>query len=113
MNENIADLGGFLLAYDAYVSHLRRNGFSGDELDLQCRRMYMAVVYTFRAKYSSQFAYMYVKGLDEKGTGKNVHSLFRERMNGLCMNTDDWYRLFDIAETDKLYRNEEDRVRIW
>ena len=113
LNENIADLGGFLLAYDAYVSHLRRNGFSGDELDLQCRRMYMAVVYTFRAKYSSQFAYMYVKGLDEKGTGKNVHSLFRERMNGLCMNTDDWYRLFDIAETDKLYRKEEDRVRIW
>lgn len=113
LNENIADLGGFLLAYDAYVSHLRRNGFSGDELDLQCRRLYMAEAFNVRAKYSSLFAMMYVKGLDENAKGKNVHSLFRERINGVCMNTDDWYRLFDIAETDKLYRKEEDRVRIW
>lgn len=37
----------------------------------------------------------------------------RERVNGIVMNTDDWYELFDIKPTDKLYVAPEKRVKIW
>ena len=33
--ENVADLGGFYLAYDSYVKHLQKQGFTGDQLRLQ------------------------------------------------------------------------------
>ena len=111
--ENIADLGGCLMAYDTYVRHLEESGFTGEQFDLQRRRFYEAYAWMLHGKYTAKFAEMYVKGTDEKGTGKNVHSLFRERINGICSNTDDWYELFHIDPNDKLYRKYEDRVRIW
>jgi predicted metalloendopeptidase len=42
-----------------------------------------------------------------------VHSLFRERVNGVVTNTDDWYDLFDVKPTDKLYLAPEKRIRSW
>ena len=113
VTENIADLGGFLMAYDTYLRHLRNKGFSGEQYDLQRRRFYLAVAWLWHGKYTAKFAQMYINGLDDNGTGKNVHSLFRERVNGIVSNTDDWYELFPVSEKDKLYRKVEDRVRIW
>ncbi len=113
VSENIADLGGFLIAYDTYVRHLREKGFTGEQYDQQRRRFYLAYAWLWHGKYTAKFAQMYVNGLDEGGTGKNIHSLFRERINGVVMNTDDWYELFSIQPEDKLYCKEEDRVRIW
>ena len=53
------------------------------------------------------------QGRNELGVGKNVHSLERERVNGVVMNTDAWYDLFDVKPGDKLYRKPEERVHIW
>ena len=44
---------------------------------------------------------------------RDVHSLARERVNGVCSNTDDWYDLFGVKEGDKLFRKVDERVRIW
>ena len=38
---------------------------------------------------------------------------FRERVNGVVTNTDDWYDLFDVKPTDKLYLAPVKRIRIW
>ena len=113
VSENIADLGGFQIVYDTYLRHLRERGFTGEQYDLQRRRFYLAHAWLWHGKYTAQFAQMYVNGLDDAGTGKNVHSLFRERINGVVMNTDDWYELFPVQPGDKLYRKDGDRVRIW
>ena len=113
VSENIADLGGFHIVYDTYMRHLRETGFTGEQYDLQRRRFYLAYAWLWHGKYSAKFAQMYVNGLDDAGTGKNVHSLFRERVNGVVMNTDDWYELFPVQTEDKLYRKDGDRVRIW
>ena len=113
VTENIADLGGFLMAYETYLRHLRDKGFTDEQYDLQRRRFYLAVAWQWHGKYTAKFAQMYVNGLDDQGTGKNVHSLFRERVNGIVSNTDDWYELFPVSDKDKLYRKAEGRVRIW
>ena len=52
-------------------------------------------------------------GMEAKGVAKDVHSLFRERVNGVVTNTNDWYDLFDVKPTDKLYLAPEKRIRIW
>ncbi len=112
LGENIADLGGFDLVYETYLRHLRDRGFTGEQFDLQRQRFYMAYAWLWHGRYTAKFAQMYING-DENGNGKNVHSLFRERVNGVVMNTDDWYNLFPVDNTNELYRAPENRVRIW
>ena len=106
--ENIADLGGFEISYAAYVKYLNANGYRGEELKKQKRLFYQAYANIWRASYSADFALYYTKG-----PYQDVHAMERERVNGIVMNTDDWYELFDIKPTDKLYVAPEKRVKIW
>jgi predicted metalloendopeptidase len=111
--ENVADLGGFLLAYDSYVKHLKKQGFTGEQLRLQRLRFYEAYGYFWSAKWTAEHAKNKTLGNEAKGVVKDEHSLFRERVNGVVTNTDDWYDLFDVKPTDKLYLAPEKRIRIW
>ena len=111
--ENIADLGGMLMAYDTYVRHLEENGFKGKQFDLQRKRFFMAIAKLWQSKYSALFAQVRTSGDGEDLSLKDNHSLLRERVNGMVMNADAWYDLFDVNVGDKLYRAPEDRVRIW
>ena len=111
--ENVADLGGFYLAYDSYVKRLKKQGFTGDQLRLQKQRFYEAYGYFWSGKWTAEFAKNKTLGNDSKGVVKDEHSLFRERVNGVVTNTDDWYDLFDVKPSDKLYVAPEKRIRIW
>lgn len=111
--ENVADLGGFLLAYDSYKKHLKQQGFEGEQLRLQQRRFYEAYGYLWCAKWTAAHATNKTNGNWEAGVAKDEHSLFRERVNGIVTNTDDWYELFDVKATDKLYLAPNNRIRIW
>lgn len=113
IGENIADLGGFLMAYDTYVRYLRDKGFIGEELELQRKRFYMAYAWLWHSRYSIKFAQVRTLGEGDHAAGKDYHSLLRERANGVVMNTDDWYELFDVKESDKLYRTSDQRIKIW
>ena len=111
--ENVADLGGFYLAYDSYIKHLKKQGFTGDQLRLQKQRFYEAYGYFWSGKWTAEHAKNRTLGNESKGVEQDVHSLFRERVNGVVTNTDDWYDLFDVKPTDKLYLAPEKRIRIW
>ena len=113
LGENIADLGGVEMAFEAYTNRLKRQGFEGNQLRLQQQRFYLAYAHLWQAKYNALYAQEFTKGTNEYGAGKNVHSLERERVNGVVMNTDAWYDLFDVKPGDKLYRKPEERVHIW
>ena len=113
ISENIADLGGFLIVYDTYVKHLQESGFKGEQLTQQCQRFFIAHAYFWQAKYSAQYAHDCTLGEGENHVNKDIHSLPRERVNGVVRNIDYWYDLFSVEPTDKLYLAPADRVRIW
>lgn len=108
LSENIADLGGFMVAYDAYKNYLKNNGFRGEELVRQKRLFYQAYANLWRSSYSVDFALLFTVGPHQ-----DVHAMERERVNGIVMNTDDWYELFGVKPTDKLYVAPEKRIIIW
>jgi predicted metalloendopeptidase len=111
--ENVADLGGFFLAYDSYMRHLKKQGFTGDQLRLQKQRFYEAYGYMWCGKWNATHAKGSTLGDDANDIEKDVHSLARERINGVVTNTDDWYDLFDVKPGNKLYLAPEKRIRIW
>ena len=103
--ENIADLGGFVIAFDACKSYFTAQGYSGERLNAELRKFYIAFARFFRAKYTSEYAMTYYN--------RDEHSMPQERINGVVSNTDSWYDLFNVRPGDKLYRSSEQRVHIW
>ena len=104
--ENIADLGGFLIAYDACKAWLEEEkGIKGEDLKQQMRQFFIAYGNLWRSKYTLE----YVK----ESIGYDGHSYTRERVNGVMRNSDAWYELFDIKPGDALYLAPEKRAYIW
>jgi len=105
MGENIADLGGLLLALDAYRASLKGqpasvlDGFSGEQ------RVFLGWAQVWRAKLRPEAARQQV--------ASDAHAPARFRVDGPVRNVDGWYDAFGIKPGDKLYLKPEDRVRIW
>lgn len=107
LKENIADLGGFEMARQAYIEKCQREGYYGEELDNQERKFYQAYANIWRSKYNSAYIEY---ALFTKNDG---HAMKRERTNGVVMNTDRWYELYDVQWGDNLYLRPEKRTHIW
>ena len=107
LTENIADLGGFEIARQAYIEKCQREGYYGVELDNQERKFYQAYANVWRAKYNKTYI-EYVLF-----TRKDAHAMARERVNGVVMNTDRWYELYNVQWGDNLYLRPEKRTHIW
>jgi len=103
--ENIADLGGTELAFQALTNKLKAQGVGGEELRQQQRNFFVALANLWRAKYNEYHI--------EEALSGDVHSLEKERVNCVVANIDAWYDLFDVKPGDKLYRSPEERVHIW
>jgi putative endopeptidase len=105
MGENIADLGGLLLALDAYRASLQGKpapvlgGYSGDQ------RVFLGWAQVWRTKAR-------LDALKQQ-VATDVHSPGRFRVDGPMRNIDAWYDAFGVKPGDKLYLKPDDRVRIW
>lgn len=105
LSENIADLGGVEIAYQSYIAKLKQQGYTGDELIKQEKRFFQAYADFWKARYEWYFA----KAILET----DVHSLQKERVNGVVMNCDRWYELYDVKWGNQLYLRPEKRSHIW
>ena len=112
ITEDIADLGGFEIAFQLYTDKLKADGFKGEQMRLQQQRFYRVYAELWRAKYNPFYVQTVVFGLFNPN-GPDSHSLEKERVNALLPNTDAWYDLFDVQPGDKLYLAPEERVHIW
>jgi putative endopeptidase len=103
MGENIADLAGLTIAYDAYKLSLNGrpapviDGFTGDQ------RFFLGYGQVWRTKYRDQLLQQLLT-VDSHSPGH-----FRPLV---VRNFDPWYQAFDVRD-GKLYLPPEQRVRIW
>ncbi|HEX3406809.1 MAG TPA: M13-type metalloendopeptidase [Caulobacteraceae bacterium] len=103
--ENIADLGGILIALDAYHNSLHGqpapviDGLTGDQ------RFFLAYAQSWRDKRREDAIRNMIVG--------DVHSPELYRVNGVVRNVDAWYAAFDVKPGAALYLAPAERVRIW
>jgi len=107
LTENIADLGGFELARQAYMEKCQSEGYYGSELDKQEKKFYQAYANMWRSKYNSEAIELWMFNV------KDEHAMERERINGVVMNTDKWYELYNVKFGDQLYLEPSRRTHIW
>ena len=105
LGENIADLGGFLAALDAYQERLDQQGFTGETRNEQLRKFYESYAHLWCVQYG-QNTFEILKYND-------VHAHARLRVNGVVMNTDTWYDLYDVNQNRLLYLPSKRRTYIW
>ena len=103
--EDVADLGGFNIAYDLWVNKLVERGVKGDELKEMKKQFFLHYAIKHREKLSDEDMI--------KRAEQDVHSAGHIRINSVVQHIDDWYELFDVVEGDALYLAPEQRITIW
>ncbi len=105
LGENIADLGGLSIAYDAYQLSLARTGRKDiDELTPE-QRFFIAFAIFERENARPEFEKMQVL--------TDPHSPGKFRINGPTSNFDEFYKAFGVKKGDKMFRPAPDREMVW
>lgn len=105
LSENIGDLAGVSIAFDAYRRSLHGqnapilNGFTGDQ------RFFLAYGQSYRENIRDQAL--------RANLASDPHSPAVFRVNGILRNIDAWYDAFGVVKQSRLYLPPEERVRIW
>ncbi|BBN83494.1 peptidase M13 [Pseudoalteromonas sp. A25] len=105
LGENIGDLGGLTVAYKAYQLSLKDkprqvlDGYTPEQ------RFFIGFAQVWRAKVREA-------ALRERLVTDN-HSPAEYRANGSLTNFTPFYEAFALKEGDKLYKPENERVKIW
>nr|WP_199162925.1 M13 family metallopeptidase [Elizabethkingia sp. ASV34] len=106
MGENIGDLGGVNVAYEALQMYLKDKGNPGKISNLtQDQRFFMSWATVWRTLSTDQYKVNQVK--------TDPHSPGEYRAFAPLVNVDAFYNAFDIKPGDKLYKKPEDRIKIW
>ena len=105
LGENIADLGGVLIAIDAYHLALKGqvaaslDGFDGDQ------RLLLSYAQSWQGVVRDEALNMLLVA-DE-------HSPYEFRVIGPLRNVDTWYKAFRVQPGTAYYLKPENRVHIW
>ena len=107
LGENIADLGGLAIAFDAYMKHLQDNpnerktirGFTPEQ------RFFIGL--TLCECTHERPEYLRTQVLT------NPHSPGKFRVNGPVSNIPAFYQAFKVKKGNKLYRESKARAKIW
>lgn len=104
--ENIADLGGVSIAYDALQMYLKDKGNPGKISGFtQDQRFFLSWATVWRTLSSEKYMVNQVK--------TDPHSPGYFRSFGPLTNVDAFYKAFDVKPGDKLYKKPEERIKIW
>ena len=106
MGENIADLGGVNIAFDALQMYLKDKGNPGKISGFdQNQRFFLSWATVWRTKGTDKYFINQVK--------TDPHSPGMYRAVGPVVNTEAWYKAFGVKEGDKHYKTPEQRIKIW
>jgi putative endopeptidase len=106
LGENIGDLGGSSVAFDALQMYLKDKGNPG-LIDgyTQDQRFFLSWATIWRTKTTDEFVVNQVK--------TDPHSPAQYRATGPIINLDAFHKAFETKEGDKLYLPKEKRIVIW
>lgn len=105
LGENLADLGGLNIAYQAFKntpegkSDKKTDGFTPDQ------RFFLSWAQVWRANITPEYAAQLVV--------VDPHSPGMYRCNGPVSNIDAWYKAFDVQPGDAMYKPEGARIKVW
>jgi putative endopeptidase len=107
VGENIADIGGLLVAFDAMQQRLSEKPADNQEIDgfTPQQRFCLSLARIWRENRRPESAL--------QALVTDVHAPNEWRVNGAMTNFDPFYEAFKINPDQALYRAPEDRVRIW
>jgi len=105
LGENIADLGGLNISYEAYQKSL--NGETPKKIDgfTAAQRFYMGYAQVWRQNIRPKEMARRLK--------TDVHSPGEARVNIPPFNIDSFIKAFDVKKGDRLFINEDERAYIW
>ncbi len=105
MGENIGDLGGLNVAYEAFK--MTKQGQSAEKIDgfAPDQRFFLSWAQVWRGNILPQTAAQLII--------TDTHSPGPYRTIGAPVNMDAWYKAFDVKPGDKLYKKPEERIKIW
>jgi len=101
LGENIADIGGVHIAYKAMINYLKKNNKSDTNIK------------DFFINYANIWKNKTTKEYTKEALLNDPHSPAIFRVNGTLSNIDEFYKVFDINEGDKLFIPEHMRGKIW
>ena len=105
LGENLADLGGLNIAYEAFKktdegkSSKKIDGFTPDQ------RFFLSWAQIWRNNILPDYAAQLIM--------TDPHSPGMYRCNAPLTNTGAWYAAFDIKPGDKMYKPENERIKVW
>jgi putative endopeptidase len=105
LGENIGDLGGISIALKAYQLSLEGkeapvlDGFTGEQ------RVFLGFGQVWLNKYRDEALRSQIE--------TDPHSPSQFRANGSVRNIPEFYKAFEVSESDALYLPPEERVKIW
>jgi putative endopeptidase len=106
LGENLADLGGVTLAYEAF-KNFSPQGKNSDRID----------GFTPEQRFFLSWSQVWRSLSRDEVTAQRIvtdpHSPGRYRSNGPLSNFEPFYKAFDVKEGDKMWRPEAKRVKIW
>ncbi|WP_216368536.1 M13 family metallopeptidase [Limnovirga soli] len=103
--ENIADIGGINIAYDAFKmtaqgkDTVKIDGFTPDQ------RFFISLAQIWRDKEKDEAMISQINN--------DPHSPAEFRVNGPLMNFAPFYKAFNVKEGDKMFVPEDKRIKIW
>lgn len=104
LGENIADLGGMIISYNAFK---KANGANTQKIDGLTPEQRFFTNYAIIWRTSMRPEAMRMQILT------NEHSPAKFRVNGVVSNLPEFHKAFDIKPTDEMYIDENRRAKMW
>lgn len=105
LGENIADLGGASIAFDAYKLRLAKTGRMDIESFTPEQRFFLSFALFERENRRPE--------AEKTQVLTDPHSPGNFRINGPASNLPEFYEAFGVKNGDALYRDPKDRAKIW
>ena len=105
LGENIADLGGASIAYDAFKLRLAKTGRKDIDGFTPEQRFFLGFALFERENRRPE--------MQKTSVLTDPHAPGMYRINGPASNLPEFYETFAVTKKNKLYRNPKDRAKIW